>query len=388
MNHVFEIIRRQLSHLRWQIVGSQLIVIAVVIAVLMLTTRTIFLSILATTIEPLLIELIESGGRIEDAMIGLETTFRNVVIFSILISAVGASIIGWGASLILSRIILNPLQRLNISSRRIADGRYDERITPSATLELADVAQQFNQMAESLENTEKNRVSLIGNVSHELRTPLTALQGYVEGLQDGLFPGDEETWAVMGVELSRLKRLVADLQDLSRVEGGNVKLLPLDFPVIPLIEQIRSQLQSRLVTKSLSFSIETEDQDVSVYADRDRTYQILINLLGNSIRHTSDGGSLSIHVGYELDGFGVTISVTDNGDGIPTESIPYVFERFYRVDPSRSRKSGGSGIGLSISRHLARLMDGDLTAKSDGPGHGSTFILHLPIAHLPQGFQR
>ncbi|MFK7803179.1 MAG: sensor histidine kinase [Anaerolineae bacterium] len=388
MNRILEIIRRQLSHLRWQIVGSQLIVIAVVIAVLMLATRTIFLAILTTSIEPLLLDLIESGDRIDEAMTGLMITFRNVVIFSILISAVGASIIGWGASLLLSRIILNPLQRLNVSSRRIVDGRYDERITPSATFELADVAQQFNQMAESLENTEKNRVSLIGNVSHELRTPLTALQGYVEGLQDGLFPGDEETWAVMGVELGRLKRLVADLQDLSRVEGGNVQLRQLDFPIMPLVEQIRSQLHSRLITKSLSFSTDAVDRNIAVYADRDRTSQILINLLGNSIRHTPEGGDISIYVEYELEGFGVTISVTDNGDGIPAESMPFLFERFYRVDPSRSRKSGGSGIGLSISRHLARLMDGDLTAKSDGPGQGSTFILHLPIAHLPQGFKR
>ncbi|MFT5193487.1 MAG: histidine kinase [Candidatus Promineifilaceae bacterium] len=382
MNRILEFIRRRLSHLRWQIVGSQLIVIVVVIIVLMLATRTIFLSILATSIEPLLIDLIESGGAVEDATTELMITFRNVVIFSILVAGVGAAIIGWGASLILSRIILNPLQRLNISSRRIVDGRYDERITPSATLELADVAQQFNQMAESLENIEKNRVSLIGNVSHELRTPLTALQGYVEGLQDGLFPGDEETWAIMGVELSRLKRLVADLQDLSRVEGGNVRLTPFDFPVMPLIEQIRSQLQSRLMTKSLSFTTDEETQNTSVYADHDRTSQILINLLGNSIRHTAEGGALLIHVGHDEEENQITISVTDNGDGIPADSIPFVFERFYRVDPSRSRKSGGSGIGLSISRQLARLMDGDLTAASDGPKHGSTFTLRLPMAQI------
>ncbi|MEM9775369.1 MAG: ATP-binding protein, partial [Chloroflexota bacterium] len=382
------IIQRQLSYLRWQIVTAQLIVIVVVIAVVLIMTRTIFLNIVGTTIQPTLEGLVTEGmSALETASTDLLLTFRNVVIFSILIAGAGALFIGWGASLILSRIIINPLERLNISSRRIADGRYDERITPPVTIELADVAQQFNQMAESLEKVEQNRISLIGNVSHELRTPLTSLQGYVEGLQDGLFPGDEETWAIMGVELRRLKRLVSDLQDLSRVEGGNVKLLQLDFPIMPLIEQVRSQLQPKLVTKSITFETSTDHRSMSVFADRDRTSQILINFLGNAIRHTPEGGRITIHVGYAADGT-VNISVTDTGEGIPEEAIPYVFERFYRVDPSRSRMSGGSGIGLSISRQLARLMDGDVSAQSDGPGEGSTFILNLPRAKQPLTFRR
>ncbi|MEM8858316.1 MAG: ATP-binding protein [Chloroflexota bacterium] len=388
MQAILALIRRQLSYLRWQIVSAQLVVIVVVIAVVLAMTRTIFLSIVATTIEPILERLVLEGmPAFETARTDLLLTFRNVVIFSILVAGVGALIIGWGASLILSRIIINPLERLNISSRRIADGRYDERITPPATIELADVAQQFNQMAESLEKVEQNRVSLIGNVSHELRTPLTSLQGYVEGLQDGLFPGDEETWAIMGTELKRLKLLVSDLQDLSRVEGGNVKLRPLDFPIMPLIEQVRNQLQPKFISKSIHFETSAEDRKISVFADRDRTSQILINFLGNAIRHTQEGGAITIHIGYAKDN-SVDIAVTDTGEGIPEEAIPYVFERFYRVDPSRSRLSGGSGIGLAISRQLAHLMEGDVTAHSDGPGEGSTFILNLPRAKHPLSFQR
>ncbi len=378
---MLDLIRRQLSHLRWQIVTSQLLAIGVVIIFLMLLTRTIFISIIPTGIEPLLANLTQSAGpeEIQQAQNDLMVTFRNVVIFSILVAAVGASIIGWGVSLVLSRLILNPLQRLSSSSRRIVEGRYDERITPPLTVELAEVANQFNMMAESLETVEKNRISLIGNVSHELRTPLTSLQGYVEGLQDGLFPGDEETWAIMGMELSRLKRLVADLQDLSRVEGGSVQLKLQDFPVLPLVEQVHSQLQAKFVTKKIAFYADGSDSGIEVYADRDRTYQILINLLGNALRHTPDNGAITIYVDYDIDDQ-IAISIIDDGEGIPAESIPYLFERFYRVDPSRSRQSGGSGIGLSISRQLARLMNGELKAESEGPGEGSTFTLLLPSA--------
>ncbi len=374
-----ELIQKQLSHLRWQIVTSQLIAIGVVILFLMLLTRQIFLGIVPRGIEPLLQNL-ASSSTTEDIIRTqneLMITFRNVVIFSILVAAIGASIIGWGVSLILSRLILNPLQRLNNSSRRIAEGRYDERISPPATLELAEVAQQFNLMAESLENIEQNRISLIGNVSHELRTPLTSLQGYVEGLQDGLFPGSEETWAIMGVELTRLKRLVDDLQALSRVEGGAVQLDTIKFPVLPLIEQVHSQLQAKFVTKKITWYADGADPDIPAYADRDRTYQILINLLGNALRHTPENGAISIYVDYHIDDL-IAISVIDDGDGIPADSLPFLFERFYRVDPSRARKSGGSGIGLAISRQLARLMNGDIEAESDGVGMGSTFTLYLP----------
>lgn len=388
MRSIFALIQRQLSYLRWQIVTAQLIVIVVVIAVVMVMTRTIFLSIVGTTIQPILERLVADGmPALETARTDLLLTFRNVVIFSILVAGIGALLIGWGASLILSRIIINPLERLNISSRRIAAGRYDERITPPVTIELADVAQQFNQMAESLEKVEQNRVSLIGNVSHELRTPLTSLQGYVEGLQDGLFPGDEETWAIMGSELRRLKSLVSDLQDLSRVEGGSVKLRPVDFPIMPLVEQVRSQLQPKFISKAITFETKATDRNISIFADRDRASQILINFLGNAIRHTPEGGTITVQAAYG-EGDTVNISVIDTGEGIPEDAIPYVFERFYRVDPSRSRLSGGSGIGLSISRQLARLMDGDVAAESDGPGMGSTFTLNLPIAKQPLSFQR
>lgn len=377
---MIELLQKQLSHLRWQIVTSQLIAIGVVIIFLMLLTRSIFLSIVPTGIEPLLENLINSAGKEEEIIRTqneLMVTFRNVVIFSILVAAVGASIIGWGVSLFLSRLILNPLQRLNISSRRIADGRYDERIETPSTVELAEVAQQFNQMAESLEKVEQNRISLIGNVSHELRTPLTSLQGYVEGLQDGLFPGNDETWATMGMELSRLKRLVDDLQALSRVEGGAVQLRLDNFNMLKLIEQVHSQLAPKFISKTITFYADAADPSIEVYADRDRVFQILTNLLGNALRHTSENGNITIYVDYEIDDM-IAISVIDDGDGIPTESIPYLFERFYRVDPSRSRSSGGSGIGLAISRQLARLMEGDMVAESGGPGQGSTFTLLLP----------
>ena len=375
------ILRKFVHKLQWQIVGSQIVVTLVSIGVVMLMTRMIFLGILPTTIEPILTNLVEEGAdAIEVAKESITLNFRNVVIFSTFIAAIGAIFIGWFNSILLSRIITNPLHSINYSSQRISDGRYDERIPVPETEELASVALQFNQMAETLEQVEQNRVSLIGNVSHELRTPLTTLQGYVEGLQDGLFPQDEETYGIMHEEIARLRRLVDDLQMLSRVEGGQFSLEPLDFEITPLVYYVVKQLQPRFVGKGQSVEVVSNDVPVNkmVHADRDRAAQVLFNLMGNAIRYTPERGEIKIELNQA--GQHLTVSVVDNGAGIPAESIPYLFERFYRVDPSRSRKSGGSGIGLTISRHLARAMGGEITVQSEGSGKGSRFVFSLPIS--------
>ncbi|MEM7801751.1 MAG: HAMP domain-containing sensor histidine kinase [Chloroflexota bacterium] len=376
--------------LQWQIVGSQIIVTVVTIGVVMIMTRTIFLGVLPINIEPIMRGLVEGGpGGIDEAINQITVTFRNVVIFSTFVAAVGAIFIGWFNSLLLSRLILVPLQILNKSTERIADGRYDERVPVPTTEELESMATQFNQMAKSLENVEENRVSLIGNVSHELRTPLSALQGYVEGLQDGLFEQSDETYDIMREELDRLRRLVSDLQVLSKVEGGKIPIKTSEFEIIPLIHYVVRQLKPQTVSKNLEIKLSLErigfegEHELIAIGDRDRASQVLFNLIGNAIRYTPPNGQIEIEVIETADAFYIDIS--DNGIGIPADSIPYLFERFYRVDSSRSRKSGGSGIGLTIARHLARRMGGDVTAKSEGLHKGSTFTFSLPAKFQLEG---
>jgi histidine kinase len=343
--------------LRWRIVAAQLLVVVVGVLTLIATADWLAARALADELLP---------------------TFRSAVGQALVVAAVAAALAGMVASLLLVREILRPLRQLARSSRRIAAGHYDERIVVPASDELADVATSFNQMAAALATVEQQRIALIGNVAHELRTPLAGLEGYLEGLSDGVLPSDPETISAMQHEVRRLRRLVGDLQQLSRVEAGQVSLRIEHLDLLALARQVAAQLRPQLLGQCLEVVAETGDQPLLVSADPDRTAQILINLVGNAIRYTPEEGCITVRLAA-TDGR-AQIAVEDSGIGIPPEALPYIFERFYRVDPSRSRSSGGSGIGLTIARHLAWAMGGELTAASAGLGRGSTFTLTLPLA--------
>jgi histidine kinase len=343
--------------LRWRIVAAQMLVVVVGVLTLIATADRVAAQAVVAELAP---------------------AFRAAVGEALTVAAAAATLAGLVASLLLMREILRPLRQLAGSSQRIAAGHYDERVAVPASDELADVAASFNQMAATLETVEQQRVTLIGNVAHELRTPLAGLEGYLEGLLDGVLPNDPETISAMQHEVRRLRRLVDDLQQLSRVEAGQVALRIEPVDLIELAQRVVTQLRPQLLGQCLEVAPETPETRPEVLADPDRTAQIVINLLGNAIRYTPEDGCITVRVGAsERWGY---VTVEDTGVGIAGEALPYLFERFYRVDPSRARSSGGSGIGLTIARHLAWAMGGDLTATSDGIGKGSRFTLTLPRA--------
>ncbi len=346
--------------LRWRIIAAQMLVVLVGVVTLIATAY----ALAARTVDPEFLPVFESA-----------------VIQALVVAALAAALVGLGASMVLAREILRPLRQLAVSSQRIADGHYDERIAIPLSDELRDVAQSFNQMAEALAQVEQQRITLIGNVAHELRTPLAGLEGYLEGMLDGVLPGDPETISAMQHEVRRLRRLVDDLQHLSRVEAGQVTIQLQVFDIVALVERIVAQLRPQLIEQSLNIIVEAPDERIPAYADPDRTAQVLVNLIGNAIRYTPEDGCITLRV--RSDTTHVQVAVEDTGIGIPAEALPYLFERFYRVDPSRSRASGGSGIGLTIARHLARAMGGDITAFSAGIGKGSVFTLTLPHSARP-----
>lgn len=364
--------------LRWRIIGSHLIIVIAGVTILLLATEIIPIIATPTYLQARLLELSQTSQSAEQTAATIFNTFRNTLLISLAIAAAGALMAGLFTSFLLTRLILHPLKQITQSSQRIANGHYDERIPVPNSDELASVAINFNQMAEALEHVEQHRVALIGNVSHELRTPLTGIEGYIEGMMDGLLPGDTKTLAQMYQEVRRLRRLVDDLQALSRVEAGQVSLRFDNFDLRPVVERVVNQLNPQAQGQSLHLTMQCEQGEMWIYADPDRTTQVLISLIGNAIRYTPAGGSITVEVKEHQ--HTAEIAVVDTGIGIPAESLPYIFERFYRVDPSRSRASGGSGIGLTIARHLAWAMGGELTAASDGPGQGSTFRLTLPLA--------
>jgi histidine kinase len=354
---------KQLRQLRWRIVIAQMTVVVVGVVVLAVTA-----------------EIAASHALTPE----LHQEFHRAVTQALLVAALAATFAGLITSLLLMRQILHPLRQLAHSSQRIAAGHYDQRVTAPDSDELASVASSFNHMASTLEQIEQQRIALIGNVAHELRTPLAGLEGYLEGLVDGVFGSDPETFSQMQHEVRRLRRLVDDLQSLSRVEGGQIDLQPQVFDMRELAQRVVGQIQPQIIAQQIDLVIERPPAPLLTYADPDRTAQVLLNLVGNAVRYTPEGGRITVRM-LDEDGLAL-VCVQDTGIGIPAESLPYVFERFYRVDRSRSRASGGSGIGLTIARHLVWVMGGEVCVSSDGPGQGSTFRFTLPLAR--EGLER
>ena len=282
-------------------------------------------------------------------------------------------------SLFLSRRIIEPVRTLTGASHHISDGHYAERVDVNGTDEIAQLATSFNQMAAQLEQVESMRRQLIGDVTHELRTPLTSIKGYMEGLVDGVLPATPETFNQIHHEAERLSRLVADLQELSRVEARAYSLDIRPVAVSNLVLTTVKRLAPQATAKHISLHSNLPAHLPPVQADEDRITQVLVNLVANAIQYTPEGGDVTISAAQHADE--IHISIKDTGIGIPPEHLAHVFTRFYRVDKSRSRNGGGgSGIGLTIAKHLIETHGGRIWAKSNGTGQGSTFTFSLKIA--------
>ncbi len=314
-----------------------------------------------------------------DPMSQLYGDFRASFNEALMYAALAAMVVAIGLSLYLSRSVIAPVSAMSLATQRIADGRYDERVQVNGADELAQLGMRFNQMAEKLNQVESMRRRLIGDVSHELRTPLTAIKGSMEGLMDGVLPATHETYLQIHAEADRLNRLVDDLQELSRVEARAYELDIRPVDVSSLVRTVVKRLTPQAESKRISLDLELAPDLPRILADEDRAIQVLTNLTGNALQYTPGSGRVTI-AAKRINGE-VQISVRDTGIGIPPEHLSHVFDRFYRVDKSRSRQSGGgSGIGLTIARALIEAHGGRIWAESAGEGQGSTFIFTLPIA--------
>lgn len=318
-----------------------------------------------------------TGGMGEMMGTLVRAAFQDAVRVSVVIAVAAASIAAVIVSVALSARLSRPISRLARASRRIAAGRYAERVPVTSADEIGELAVSFNTMAASLETTERRRIELVGDVAHELRTPLTTLDGYLEGLEDGVIQPTDATWTLLRQETARMARLVNDLQELWRAEAKQMPLTIEPVDVRAIAAAAAERFSAIAGQRSVEIRLDAS-QAASAVADRERLTQVVDNLLSNAVRYTAEGTTVTVAVGVE--GESVTVSVVDHGPGLTGEQQAKVFERFYRIDPSRSRVLGGSGIGLAIAKALAELMDGRIWAESAGPGHGATFRVVLPRA--------
>jgi len=308
--------------------------------------------------------------------------FLGTLLIALAIAAIAATMTSLATSLFVARRITVPLQLMTQASERISAGHYAERIEVApvhATDELGQLASSINALAVALEQTERRRLEVIGNVAHELRTPIATLEGYLEGLLDGVIEPTPQTWAMLHSEAGRLRRLVDDLQELSRAEARQIPLSP--QPVAPqrLVQDALEPLEGQFAEKGLELEVHVPEGLPPVMADPTRAVQILTNLLVNALRYTPTPGKVELAISREEDT--VAFRVTDTGVGLTQEQLAHIFERFYRVDKSRARAFGGSGIGLTIAQSLAQAMRGGIRGESAGLGRGSSFTLTLPLAH-------
>lgn len=282
-----------------------------------------------------------------------------------------------GSLLVIRRRIIRPIEEMKEASLRIAAGNYQERLPTYPTMELNELAQAFNRMVATIESTEERRIMLLGDVAHELRTPLSNIRATMEGLIDEVLPAEPDTFFDIQREVSRLQRLVQQLDALSRIESDRLPLNRQPTEVAALARSVCDRLWIQYEDKGVALMMEAADDLPLLSVDPDLITQVLTNLLGNALQYTPPGGQVRVIITRRRGD--ILTSVVDTGIGIPAEDLTRIFERFYRVDKSRARQSGGNGIGLTIAAHLVRAHNGRIWAESDGPGCGATLNFTLPI---------
>jgi len=359
----------------------QLVASHVLVAVVSLASAGALVALLAPRIFEVLgsahVPGSSGAGRGTGGGLGIQMAeaVRQSLGWGLLVGVSAAVVLG----VIAARWLLGQVDALRRATQRLASGQYRTELPKPRTRELAELVDDLGTMAGRLADTEQRRTRLLGEVGHEMRTPLTVIDAQLEAMIDGVMPANGENLSLIATETRRLRRLANDLSSLSRAEEGAESL---DLSLIDLggvVERVVDRLRPQATDAGIDLQV-TQVGQTPVLADADRVAQVVTNLVGNAIRATPEGGRITVHCQPDA-GQGV-VQVTDTGEGLASDDLERIFERFYRVPGRRSSGSdgGGSGIGLTIARHLAERHGGSLTAASAGKGQGSTFSLRLPLA--------
>ncbi|GAA0535854.1 two-component sensor histidine kinase [Saccharopolyspora subtropica] len=289
-------------------------------------------------------------------------------------TALGVLVVTVGVTALAASRLVRPITAITAAARRMGDGDRSVRVDTRARGEIGELAAAFNAMSEQVARSEQQRRTMVSDVAHELRTPLVNVRGWLEAAQDGVATLDQPLVASLLEETLLLQHLVDDLQDLALADAGKLRVYPEPVHVGALLEQVTAAHRGRAEAVGIELTA-TVDGDPDLTADPTRLRQALGNLVSNALRFTRPGGRVSLWARREGDH--VLIDVADTGVGIDAESLPHIFDRFWRAEKSRSRDRGGSGLGLAITHHLVAVHGGRIEVRST-VGVGTTFTLHLP----------
>jgi two-component system sensor histidine kinase BaeS len=309
----------------------------------------------------------------------------------ITVAVIAAGLVTW----LIVRRLAAPVATLAAATTRLADGNYDADLRdPRLGPEFAALTSAVNQLARRLATSEEIRRRLLGDLAHELRTPIASLEATVEAVVDGVLPVDAATLDTLTDQAGRLRRLVADVEAVSRAEERQLALHPRPTPLADLARRAVAALRSRYEAKSVTLDVEAAVPGPIVTVDADRLVEALMNVLDNALQHTPEGGTVTVTVAAPgpQRAAPARLTVTDTGEGFDPAHAALLFERFYRADPARAGGSAttpspgrhGSGIGLTITRAIIEAQHGQITAHSPGLGRGATFAISLPAAPRPR----
>ena len=337
--------------------------------------------------EPVYYPLIKSGEKIGEVRVkfyGPIFYMQNELVF---LDIVNKIILGIGVLLILastimgfiiSRSITRPINKLMTKAKYISKGEYDKKIEINTDiLEINDLINSINNLSQSIKEQENIRKRLTGDISHELKTPLTNIQSHLEAMIDGIWEPTEERLLSVKEEAERLSSLVSDMQKLNKYDESSIKLKKDNVNISDIICFVIFQFSN--LAKSKNIKIEYEKKNINLYCDKDKITQALVNILSNAIRYSNQGSTIFIE--EKLKDNKVIISIEDQGIGISEEDLKYVFERFYRADKSRTRATGGTGIGLTIVKSIVSSHGGEVKLESK-LGEGSKFTIILPKEYI------
>lgn len=296
---------------------------------------------------------------------GINNVILGAGTFTLLISLIIGSV--------LSKRISKPISKVIDKTKHISKGYFSGRIEDkSNTREISELIESVNDLATSLEKQDILRKRLTSDVAHELRTPLSTLRGNLEAMRDGILQPSKERFESCNEEVIRITKLVSDLERLTKYESENITLNKEEFNISEVIKNTVINLENEYISKAVT--VNYTENNINILADKDKITQVIINILSNAIKYNKTGGSIDITVEKEYNT--AVIKFKDNGIGISEEDLPYIFERFYRADKSRSRSTGGSGIGLAICKSIIEAHDGEIFASSK-LNQGTTIVVKL-----------
>ncbi len=352
------------SRLIWKLLGIHILIIGVVIVIVWLSVDYLAAGYFTTLMEKYHISPTSSHEM-----------FVSAVHRYLIWASLGALVLAAGFSFLLMKRILNPLTQMTAITGKIASGDYSAGIPVKSQDEVGQLALAFNRMSESLRHIEQLRKTMMIDVAHELRTPLTNITGYLEALTDGVVKPSKETFELLQEETFRLVQLVEDILRLAKADAAKVNIQKVEIQIVDLIARTLDSFRSQLEAKEITVETDFADRDMKVRADPQQLSQIMRNLLQNACQYTNSGGTVVIST-ESMPG-AIRVIFTNTGGELAEQDLPFIFERFYRGEKSRSREHGGAGIGLAIVKELVEAHGGSVGAELGG---GQTRIrFDLPI---------